>query len=263
VFIEHPLENSMASLSFTSNVLDEGTTFIFSSWICITNGLGGFNSHLINSRKSKASAATRCSNLDSFIDDLDELLLPDLPRQNETTSVFNMTPSRAAPGLGSDSNRYDEASRSMSPPPDSEEDSDRLFKIRDEGATACQGPSILNYDSDSNKEYPSITIPGRGGLEDGGATACREASVLVIHSQPDDYSELFLDNHPGLTITSTLQGCFLYWKGLEPFEVLESNSRLVAQSTLRRIDPRELEIFGHSAQHLHAGATTSTTHLAL
>jgi hypothetical protein len=31
VFIEHLLENSMASLSFTSNVLDEGTTFIFGS----------------------------------------------------------------------------------------------------------------------------------------------------------------------------------------------------------------------------------------
>jgi hypothetical protein len=31
VFIEHLLENSMASISFTSNVLDESTTFIFGS----------------------------------------------------------------------------------------------------------------------------------------------------------------------------------------------------------------------------------------
>jgi hypothetical protein len=31
VFIEHPLENSMASFNFTSVVLDERTTFIFSS----------------------------------------------------------------------------------------------------------------------------------------------------------------------------------------------------------------------------------------
>jgi hypothetical protein len=31
LFIEHPLENLMASLSFTSNVLDESTTFIFGS----------------------------------------------------------------------------------------------------------------------------------------------------------------------------------------------------------------------------------------
>jgi hypothetical protein len=28
-FIEHPLENLMASLSFTSNMLDEGTTVTF------------------------------------------------------------------------------------------------------------------------------------------------------------------------------------------------------------------------------------------
>jgi hypothetical protein len=142
VFIEHPLENSMASLSFTSNVLDEGTTFIFGSWICVANGLGGFNSHLINSRKPEASAATQRSNHDSFIDDLDELLLPDLPRQIEYTSVFYATPSRTAPGLGSDSNQSEEAPRSKSLP-DLEEDLDRLFKIRDEGATVRQGPPIL------------------------------------------------------------------------------------------------------------------------
>jgi hypothetical protein len=45
VFIEHPLENSMASFSFTSNVLGEGTTFIFGSWTCVANDLGGFISH--------------------------------------------------------------------------------------------------------------------------------------------------------------------------------------------------------------------------
>jgi hypothetical protein len=42
VFIEHPPENSMASFNFTDAVLDEGTTFIFGSWICVANGLGGF-----------------------------------------------------------------------------------------------------------------------------------------------------------------------------------------------------------------------------
>jgi hypothetical protein len=85
VFIEHPLENSMASLSITSNMLDEGTTFIFGSWICVANGLGGLNNHLIDSRKPEASTATRRSNLNSFINDLDELLLPDLPREIKNT----------------------------------------------------------------------------------------------------------------------------------------------------------------------------------
>jgi hypothetical protein len=105
VFIEHPPENSTASLSFTSTVLDEGTTFIFGSWICITNSLDGFNSHLIDSRKLEAFTRTRRSDLDEFIDNLDELLLPDLAVEIEMMSVFGATSTRAAPGLlGLDSN---------------------------------------------------------------------------------------------------------------------------------------------------------------
>jgi hypothetical protein len=41
VFIEYPPENSMASFDFTSAVLDEGTMFIFGSWIYIANSSGG------------------------------------------------------------------------------------------------------------------------------------------------------------------------------------------------------------------------------
>jgi hypothetical protein len=58
VLIKHPPENSMALFSFTSTVLDEGTTFIFGSCICIANGSGGFNGHLANSRKLEASTAS-------------------------------------------------------------------------------------------------------------------------------------------------------------------------------------------------------------
>jgi hypothetical protein len=88
VFIEHPLENLMVSLSFTSNVLDEGTTFVFGSWICVANGLGCFNSHLVNSKKSEASAATRHSNLDSFIGDINELLPPQSAQVDQKDICF-------------------------------------------------------------------------------------------------------------------------------------------------------------------------------
>jgi hypothetical protein len=77
VFIEHPPENSMASFNFSSVVLDEGTTFIFGSWICVANSLGGFNSHLANSKEPEASS-TPSSDLDEFIDNIDDLLLADL-----------------------------------------------------------------------------------------------------------------------------------------------------------------------------------------
>jgi hypothetical protein len=56
VFIEHPPENSMASFDFTNAVLDEGTTFIFGTWVCIANGSSGFNSHLVDTREPEALA---------------------------------------------------------------------------------------------------------------------------------------------------------------------------------------------------------------
>jgi hypothetical protein len=101
-----------------------------------------------------------------------------------------------------------------------------------------------------------------------GAIACREAPVLDNHSQLNDYPESFLGNHLGLTLTSTPQGHFMDWKGLEPFELLEYDSRLVAESTLQYINPREPKDFDYSAQlhlasrHPRAAAMTSTTQLA-
>jgi hypothetical protein len=158
VFIEHPPENSMTSLSFTSIVLDEGTTFIFGFWICIANGLVGFNSHLVDSSKPEASTSTRSSNLD-------ELLLPDLAKQIERTIIFDATSTRAAPRLlGSDSNRSEEATQSKSLS-DLEEDLDHLLKIRGEEANAYRRPSIFDNYSDSNEEYPLTTNWSRGGLE--------------------------------------------------------------------------------------------------
>jgi hypothetical protein len=79
VFIEHPPENLMASFNFTSAILDEGTTFIFGSWICVANDLGGFNSHLANSRKPEASSSTPSTDLDEFIDNLESCCFPIRP----------------------------------------------------------------------------------------------------------------------------------------------------------------------------------------
>jgi hypothetical protein len=115
VFIEDPPENSMAYFCFTITMLDAGTTFIFSSWIYVANGLGGFNSHLSDSRKLEASTPTRSSDLDKFVDSLDELLLPDHTGEIEMTSIFYATSTHAAPGLlGSDLNQSDKAAQSMS-----------------------------------------------------------------------------------------------------------------------------------------------------
>jgi hypothetical protein len=196
VFIEHPPENSMALFSFTSTVLDEGTMFIFGSWICVANGSGGFNSHLANSRKLEASAANECSHLDEFIDNRDELLLLDLAGEIERMFVFDTTSTRAAPGpLGSNSNRSEEArtlipfglrnatsvneeatwSKSLS---DLEKDLDHLLKLEEEGATACWGASIFDNYSDSDDNYSLKKIP-----KDEKYSLMKSTRRLVLHLQ--------------------------------------------------------------------------------
>jgi hypothetical protein len=60
-----------------------------------------------------------------------------------------------------------------------------------------------------------------------GATACREAPVFDKYSDSDDNPESLSASHMGLNITTTLQGRFVYWKGMEPSELLEYDSHLV------------------------------------
>jgi hypothetical protein len=99
VFIEHPSANSLTFFNFTSVVLIEGTTFIFGSWVCVADGAGNFRRHFIDDMKSEASVASQRNGLDEFIDNLDETLLPDITREVVEESVFNATPTRAAPVL--------------------------------------------------------------------------------------------------------------------------------------------------------------------
>jgi hypothetical protein len=65
-------------------------------------------------------------------------------------------------------------------------------------------------------------------LGDEGDTACREAPIFDNYSDSDDDPESFSGSHLGLITTSMPQGRLVYWKGIEPSELLEYNSHLVA-----------------------------------
>jgi hypothetical protein len=94
----------MASFKFTSAMLLEGTMLVFSSWVCITGGVGNFHRFTINVMKLKTLAASFHSELDEFVDNLDNLLTHGSAWKIEEESVFNATPPRAATTtLGSDS----------------------------------------------------------------------------------------------------------------------------------------------------------------
>jgi len=91
----------MESFKFTSAMLDEDTTFIFGSWVCVVNGSDGLNSHLASTREPEALAANQSSDLCKFVDNLDKMLLLDLAIEIKEESIFNATLTRAASLLGS------------------------------------------------------------------------------------------------------------------------------------------------------------------
>jgi hypothetical protein len=109
--IEDPLENLMALFKFPNPVLLEGTTFVFGSWACVTDGAGNFHRHIVDDAvKLKASTAR----LDNFVDNLNELLFFDSARETEVESVTTVSFSAL------------------------EKDLDSLLQARSSDATACR-----------------------------------------------------------------------------------------------------------------------------
>jgi hypothetical protein len=104
VRIEDPPANSMASFKFTNPVLPEGTMFIFVSWVCVADGMGDFHRFTIDVMKPKTVATSFHSELNEFVDNLDDSLIHGSTTNIEEESASNVTPPRAATTtLGSDS----------------------------------------------------------------------------------------------------------------------------------------------------------------
>jgi hypothetical protein len=91
----------MASFNFVRSVPSQGTTFVFGSWVCIADGAGNFRLFLVD-MTPKTFAADPRSDLDKFIDGLDNLPLRTSAAQNEMESAPSSTSSgvvKTSPGL--------------------------------------------------------------------------------------------------------------------------------------------------------------------
>jgi hypothetical protein len=76
-------------------------TFVFGLLICVADGAGDFRPFTIDIMKPKTLAASFHSELDEFVDNLDDLLTHGSARKIVEESVFNATPPRAATTHGS------------------------------------------------------------------------------------------------------------------------------------------------------------------
>jgi hypothetical protein len=131
------------------------------------------------------------SNLDKFVDDLDDLSIHAFAARTEVESASSATSSGAAATfLGLDSfQSKDLRSRSLLGP--------RNLATDLQEADISESLSALEKDLDSLLQL--------GGLE---TTACQGASGYIGASD--------------LMITSTSVGRFVHWKGMKPFDLLEA-----------------------------------------
>jgi hypothetical protein len=85
----------MATFRFSRSVPSQGTTFVFGSWVCIADGVGDFRRFLVD-MKPKTSTADLHSDLDKFVDDLDNLSTCASTTKIEMESAPRLTSSSVA-----------------------------------------------------------------------------------------------------------------------------------------------------------------------
>jgi len=124
-------KNSMASFNFGFPAIDARTTFIFGSWVCIANGLGGFFSHLIIPASTKALRQEQLGEITSV-----EILLPGIVKEIENLSLSDSAPTHFTFGLRNPAMSYpallrqwDWTGTQTSPLFDSYSDSDDDFDL--------------------------------------------------------------------------------------------------------------------------------------
>jgi hypothetical protein len=186
----------MASFKFARSVPSQGTTFVFGSWVCIADGIGDFWRFLVDMKPKTPTADSR-SDLDKFVDDLDDLSTNASATKIEVESAPGSTSSSvAATSLGLDSfQSRDSRNRS------------RLGSRNP--ATDLQKAKVSGSLSMLEKDVDFLLQVGRPK-----ATACRGASGCFGAS--------------GLMITSMPEGRIVHWRGMALSNLLEAEGRVVA-----------------------------------
>jgi hypothetical protein len=187
----------MASFKFTRSVLSQGTTFVFGSWVCIADGVGDFRRFLVD-MKPKTSAADLHSDLDKFVDDLDDLSTCVSAMKIGVESAPGSTSSSVvATSLGLDSFQS-KGLRNRSPG----------FGSRN-SATDLKEANVSGSFSMLEKDLNFLLQVRRPE-----ATTCRGASGCF------GASDLMITPMPG--------GRIVHWRGMALSDLLEAEGRLVA-----------------------------------
>jgi hypothetical protein len=191
-----PPASSMATFQFSRSIPSQGTTFVFGLWVCIADGAGNFRRFLVD-MKPKTSAVDPRSDLDKFVDGLDDL---------STHASATKIEVEAAPG--STSSSVVEASLGL--------DSFQSKDSRNQSQLGSRNLATDLQEANFSESFSALEEDLDSLLQFGGpkATTCWGASGSFGASD--------------LMITSTPEGRFVHWRGMKLSDLLEAEARLVA-----------------------------------
>jgi hypothetical protein len=197
VRIEDPPVNSIASFKFTSAVPLQGTTFIFGSWVCVPDGAGDFHRFTIDVMKPKTLTACFHSDLDEFVDNLDDSSTHGSATKTEKESVFNVTLPRAATTM------------LRSDPLQSE-------NLRNRSRLGLRNSATEHQEANNSESLSALEKDLDYFIQ-----------IRKSEATPRRAAAGYLGDN-GLMITSTPEGRFVHWKGMKLSDLLEDKDRLVA-----------------------------------
>jgi hypothetical protein len=96
----------MATFAFNTMVPPQGATFVFGLWVCVANGLGGFDSQLTNPPMLKATTSESSNKL-AGSDDQGVMLLPNLAKEIKRKLEDNSGSTRTQINLKPNSTRIE------------------------------------------------------------------------------------------------------------------------------------------------------------
>jgi len=92
--------------SSNANSVPEGTTFVFGSWACTADGMGGFSSHLVTPNSPKSKTRSQLTDIRESADLDEERVPPELDSDNlGNMSTQNRTPCLVKFDINSDSEK--------------------------------------------------------------------------------------------------------------------------------------------------------------
>ena len=160
----------MATFAFSNMAPPQGATFIFSSWVCVADGSGGFDSHLTNSPTLKITTSEDCNKL-ARSDDHSIMLLPDLAKKIEAKLEDISSSTRTQINLKPKPTRIETP---LAQP---------IFGLRNASSTYKQMIRSIYENSLDHLLY----------IENHSVTASREAPVFDVYPDPIESSQNSLD----------------------------------------------------------------------